>query len=166
MLKNKIMVLVCSLALAVGLVGCGGNSNQNNADNKETKTTEAPKEEDKNKPPINMDDVKLDIKPGSTDSKGNKYIDVTLTNNTKLPIKYCNITLLNKDTGEESYVTFANTIMPGKTSDKSSTYAPKSGKIEDVEVISYNMTLGEEDGKDINLKYDARLKQYQWKKAE
>lgn len=162
-MKKRTIAIMCSLVLSVGLIGCGGNKNAQDTNNKEASSATEQKEVDKNKPPINMDDVKLDITTGQTDSKGKHYIDVTLTNNTKLSIKYCNITIFNKDTGEETYLTFAKTIKPGETSEKASTFAPKSGKLDDVEILRYNMTLEGENGEEISLKYDTRLKQYQWK---
>ena len=69
---------------------------------------------------------------------------------------------MDKATSEKSYLTFTNTIMPGEKSAKAETFGPKSGNIDDIEILEYEFTLVGEDGEDIFLKYDTKLKQYEW----
>lgn len=120
------------------------------------------KKEEKKETPINIDDIKLYMTVREPDSIGNIYVDAILTNNSNLPVKYCSITILDKATSEKSYLTFTNTIMPGEKSAKAETFGPKSGNIDDIEILEYEFTLVGEDGEDIFLKYDTKLKQYEW----
>lgn len=164
MKKNKIIALGCALTLSLGLIGCGNTAtNESSEENVSVSKDESKgKKEEKNEAPINIDDIKLDIKVREPDSIGKVYVEATLTNNSKLPIKYCQVTILNKDVNEKSYLTFTDTIMPGETSAKTDTFGPSTGNIDDVEILKYQMTLVGEDGEDIFLEYDTKLKQYEW----
>lgn len=167
MVKKKITSIIFVVLTAALLSGCGGDSNgsTNNSDKVDSSKNvniEEPAAEDKETPPILIDQIKVNMSIRKPDSIGTRYVDATLTNNSSVPIKFCNITIFNKDINENSYLVFTNTLMPNETSPKTNAFAPKTGKKEDIEIIKYEFTLVGEDGKDIYLDYDPKLKTYEW----
>ncbi len=52
--------------------------------------------------------------------------------------------------------------MSGETSPKFEIFAPETGNKEDMEYLSYDITLVKEDGTTVYIEYDAKLKTYKW----
>lgn len=162
--KKKInikgMVAGLLILLPVIAVGCSNTAQETNGnvDNVQKKV----EEEQKQTPPINMDQLKLDITIKKPDSIGTIYMDGTLTNNSDKILENVNITVLRKDTNEKTYLSFVDTIMPKEKSPKTETFAPNSGKKEDMEILKWDIAIKGDDGQTIYLEYDCKTKEYKW----
>lgn len=148
------------ILLPVLTVGCSNTAQETNGDvdNVQKKV----EEEQKQTPPINMDQLKLDITIKKPDSIGAVYMDGTLTNNSDKILENVNITVLRKDTNEKTYLSFVDTIMPKEKSPKTETFAPNSGKKEDMEILKWDIAVKGDDGQTIYLEYDCKTKEYKW----
>lgn len=85
-------------------------------------------------------------------------LQANYTNNSKETITRLTLDVQLKDTGETIQLTSNEAIQPGQTATLYGTKAPTSGKIEDVEVLKYKISLS----LGIYMEYDAKLKQYNW----
>ncbi|MBM7836348.1 hypothetical protein [Clostridium sardiniense] len=157
---KKIGAIIVSILAVFIVAGCSNQSSTPSKENVEINNSET-KEEAKT-PPILIDDINLDISIKKPNSIGTVYMDAVLTNNTDKPIKFCNITVLLKDKNEKTYLTFTDTIMQKEKSGKTESFAPKTGKKEDIEILKYEFTIRGDDGEDIYLEYDTKLKEYSW----
>ena len=85
-------------------------------------------------------------------------LQANYTNNSKETINRLTLDVLLKDTGETIQLTSNEVIQPGQTATLQGTKAPTSGKVEDVEVLKYKISLSS----GVYMEYDAKLKQYNW----
>ena len=85
-------------------------------------------------------------------------LQANYTNNSKEIINRLTLDVLLKDTGETIQLTSNEVIQPGQTATLQGTKAPTSGKVEDVEVLKYKISLSS----GVYMEYDAKLKQYNW----
>ncbi|MFR1077058.1 MAG: hypothetical protein ACLSEL_11080, partial [Romboutsia timonensis] len=85
-------------------------------------------------------------------------LQANYTNNSKETITRLTLDVLLKDTGETIQLTSNEVIQPGQTATLQGTKAPTSGKVEDVEVLKYKISLSS----GVYMEYDAKLKQYNW----
>lgn len=165
MLKKKIMCVMLISLIITAITGCGENSADagKNIDDNSSANVSIKETWTEKSLPMTIDQIKLDLvisdKEYITDIK---TLTATLTNNSNMPIKRCDVIILNKDTNENSYLFFANTIMPKETSPITETMAPVSGKKEDIEIIKYELVLIDKDGKEVFLHYDPKLNTYEW----
>lgn len=163
MKTKKIGVILTAAVVASSmLIGCNNTSAETSTGQNESINKPVEQKEEEKTPPILIEDLVLDISIRKPDSIGTVYMDAVLTNNSNKPIKHCTITVLLKDQNEKTYLTFVDTIMPKEKSSKTDAFAPKTQKKEDIEILKYEITIAGEDGKDIYLDYDPKLKQYEW----
>lgn len=85
-------------------------------------------------------------------------LQANYTNNSKEIITILTLDVLLKDTEETIQLTSNEVIQPGQTDTLYGAKTPTSGKIEDVEVLKYKISLS----RGVYMEYDAKLKQYNW----
>lgn len=164
---GKILISAIVVIIVVGIVY---NGTTNAAKEKEKRVTsqqqvekEKPKEEEvKKEPPLNIEQLPLDIQFKEPDSIGNIYMEATYTNNSNKNIVGYNATILLKDTNKTTYLMTYNTVLPGETSPSFNAIGPKTKKKEDIQILKYEITISNNDGTKTNLEYDNKLKQYKW----
>ena len=168
-MKRKVLKTIITIMIGVTmLTGCGSNSINKTNDKKDSSKVEQKqevKEEPKKVNPektamANVEDFPLGITIKDPDSIGNRYMDVTFTNNSKYPITYLDIKVKFKDDNEPHYITFSDTVMPGETSPNSEGFAPKSGNKDDLEFLNCEYKIVLDDGNTQYVEYDYKLKQY------
>lgn len=159
---KKILMSIIVGTLLLSLAGCGTNkvvddNLQNNVD-VQVEENKAEKEQ----PPVIIEELPLNVNILEPDSIGTRYMEGTFTNNSKYAIKGFNVTVLLKDKNEKTYLGSYDTVMPGETSPKFECFAPETGNIEDIEYLKYEITVVDENGEEIYLTYDVKLKTYEW----
>ncbi|CAM2079568.1 MAG: DUF4352 domain-containing protein [uncultured Clostridium sp.] len=155
---KKLLMAIMAGTLLLSLVSCGGNENiDNNSQNNVNVQAE-----EKEQPPVTLEELPMNITILEPDSIGNRYMEATFTNNSKYAIKGFNVTVLLKDKNEKTYLVTYDTVMPGETSPKFESFAPATGNAEDVEYLQYEITVVDENGEEIYLSYDVKLKTYEW----
>ena len=159
---KKLLMAIIAGTLLLSLVGCGGNKTvDNNSENNVNAQVEGENEE-KEQPPVTIEEVPMNLTILEPDSIGNRYMEATFTNNSKYAIKGFNVTVVLKDKNEKVYLSNYDTVMPGETSPKFETFAPATGNTEDIEYLQYDITVVDENGQEIYLTYDVKLKMYEW----
>ena len=161
---NRIITMLCVCVIVFGLTGCGTQMQTNHepkisvsTDNKAIK----PEANNEKLPPIMMEEVPLDIKILEPDSV-TRYMEATYTNNSKHTITSVKVTVLLKDKNEKTYLTNHDTVLSGETSTKFDTFAPATGKYEDLQILKFEIGAESKNGENINIEYDAKLKRYSW----
>lgn len=109
---------------------------------------------------VSIEELPFDLTILEPDSIGNIYGEMVFTNNSKYPITSFSVTILKKDDNEKSYYSTYDTVLPGESSPKFSTFAPESGDINDVEYleISYYVLDGDVYK---SYDYDTKTKKYE-----
>lgn len=159
---KKLLMTIISGALLLSLVGCGGNKKvDNNLQNNVNVQVEENSQE-KEEPPVTIEELPMSVTILEPDSIGNRYMEATFTNNSKYAIKGFNVTVLLKDKNEKTYLGSYDTVMPGEMSPKFESFAPATGNADDIEYLEYEITVVDEDGEEIYLSYDVKLKMYEW----
>ena len=157
---KKLLMAIIAGTLLLSLVGCGGNKTvDNNSENNVNAQVEGENEE-KEQPPVTIEEVPMNLTILEPDSIGNRYMEATFTNNSKYAIKGFNVTVVLKDKNEKVYLSNYDTVMPGETSPKFETFA--TGNTEYIEYLQYDITVVDENGQEIYLTYDVKLKMYEW----
>jgi len=109
---------------------------------------------------VTIDQIPLDIKILKPDSIGNVYMEATYKNNTGLPILSYSATILLKDKNEKTYLSSYDTVLPGETSPKFSTFGPSTQNKSDIEILETEIRLDLGNGKYLVVEYDHKLKRY------
>lgn len=161
MMKKLLMAIIAG-TLLLSLVGCGGNKKVDNNSQNNVNVQVEEKNEEKEQPPVMIDELPMNVTILEPDSIGNRYMEATFTNNSKYAIKGFNVTVLLKDKNEKTYLGTYDTVMPGETSPKFESFAPATGNSEDIEYLQYEITVIDENGEEIYLSYDVKLKTYEW----
>lgn len=161
MMKKLLMAIIAG-TLLLSLVGCGGNKKVDNNSQNNVNVQVEEKNEEKEQPPVMIDELPMNVTILEPDSIGNRYMEATFTNNSKYAIKGFNVTVLLKDKNEKTYLGTYDTVMPGETSPKFESFAPATGNSEDIEYLQYEITVIDENGEEIYLTYDVKLKTYEW----
>ena len=112
--------------------------------------------------PIKVEDISYDIKILEPNIIGTRYMEATYTNNSKYPITSVSMTVLLKDKNEKTYLTNHDTVLPGETSPIFDTFAPPSGRYEDIEILEIAIRAVGENGKTMVIEYDTKLKKYDY----
>lgn len=161
-MKQKLIWIICC-TMIVGLIGCGNSKIETTNDN--STNIEVKEENDKNdvkEPPVTIDQLPISITINEPDSIGTVYMDATFTNNSNKNITGYSITVLLKDSNEKTYLSTYDTVLPGETSPIFNTFGPKTQNENDIEFLSYDITITNDDGTNTYLTYDNKLKQYRW----
>ena len=87
-----------------------------------------------------------------------KVLKATFKNDSEETISKITLEVKLKDTGEVIQMKYNEAVEPGATSNAFSGKAPKSGKLEDVEILKYKIALRS----GTYMEYDTELKQYNW----
>ena len=106
--------------------------------------------------PLKIDSTPLNFKIAQTES--GPVLEATFTNNSKEDISRLSISVKLKDTGEVIELKCESMVEKGKTSPVFTGKAPASGKVDDVEVLKYKLSLRS----GTYMEYDTQLKQYNW----
>jgi len=112
--------------------------------------------------PIKVEEVPYEITILEPNSIGTRYMQATYTNNSKYPITSISFTILLKDKNEKTYLSNYDTVLPGESSPIFETFAPPSGKYEDIEILKIEIRALGENGKTMAIDYDAKLKKYDY----
>lgn len=104
--------------------------------------------------PIKFDEIPVDIKIGN----GKKELEVKYTNSSGYDISNLRLEVKLKDTDEIIELECSEPVKIGKESVKFKGKAPKSGKVEDIEILKYKISLS----KGVYMEYDVQLNQYNW----
>jgi len=88
-------------------------------------------------------------------------MEATFTNNSDFTVTGYSLTILLKEENEKTYLGTYDTIMPGETSSKFESFAPESGKEEDMELLRYELNIQDEDGTEYLVEYDVKLEKYE-----
>lgn len=145
--KYKILIIVgIVLVLGISIFFVTNKSNMG-IDNSENIVKDLPLKIEST--PISFDIVK---------ENNANVLEATYTNDSEEVISRLVLDVLLKDTGEVIEMKCDEPVGIGETSVKFKGKAPASGKIEDVEVLKYKMSL--KSG--TYMEYDEKLKQYNW----
>lgn len=159
---KKLFVTLLSFVLALTIVGCNSSKKvDEDAKNNKPRVEEENKNE-KELPPVTIEELPLDVTILEPNSSGTVYMQATFTNNSKYAITGFNVTILLKDENEKTYLSNYDTVLSGETSSKFESFGPSTGNLDDVEYLKYEITLTDDNGKDIYLDYDVKLKTYEW----
>lgn len=177
---KKLIILFITGILTLALVGCSfgsigeafkGNSSESNEEagkgNENLDEDKAQEEGVKltsieDKPIVTIEDLPVDVTILKPDSIGTRYMEATYKNNSDYIIKGFNITILLEDSNEKTYLATYDEVLPGDTSCKFETLAPKTGKPEDYQCLAYEITAVKENGEVIHITYDVDSKEYTW----
>lgn len=135
-------------------VALGGTEDVNN------ETTLFDKTSDEKNPIVTIDKLPYDITIQKPDGTGKVHLECTYTNNSSYPIKSFELALGLKDKNEKVYLSSSDTVMPGETSLKFNSYGPQTENKDDIEILSYQFIVVKNDGKEMLIKYDAKLDKY------
>lgn len=125
-------------------------------------TTTGSSDTAKKQPPVTVEELPYELTINPPDSIGNVYMDATYKNNSKKSIVGFEMTVLLKDKNEKVYLMCYDTILPGGTSSKFNTFGPKTQNKNDIEILKYTITVANSDGSKTYIKYDPKLKTYDW----
>ncbi len=89
-------------------------------------------------------------------SKDNKLLEAKYTNNSIYDISNLVLEVKLKDTDEKTELKCNEVVKIGEQSGVFTGKVPKSGKVEDVEILKYKISLS----KGIYMEYDVKLNQY------
>lgn len=149
-MKKIISILLCGIMI-LGLVGCGSSAKPKQDD---------PEATTEQKPIVTIEELPLDITILEPDSTGQRYVEGTLTNNSKYTIEGFSATVLLKDKNKNSYLRNGDTVMPGETLPILKDSAPETGNKDDMEYLNYNIGVVKDDGTAVYIEYDVKLKTY------
>lgn len=170
---TKILLIAMVLSLLLAVIGCE-TSNPSTGEDKPAESGDnlsgqvnAPEddslqEEDTAKndgPRITVDQLPYEITILEPDSIGTRYMEATFTNNSEYPVTGYTLTILLKDKEEKTYLSTYDTVLPGETSPKFETFAPESGKEEDLEILKVEI-VGADGDEDFWIDYDVKLDKY------
>lgn len=159
---KKIITTLLSLLIVLTMTGCASTAKSDGeADNNKLNVEETDKK-DKETPPVTIEELPLNVTILEPDSIGAVYMEATFTNNSKYAIKGFNVTVLLKDKNEKTYLSTYDTVLSGETSPVFQSFGPDTRSADDIEYLEYEITVVDEDGKEIYLTYDAKLKTYKW----
>ena len=145
--KKKYKLLIILLAIIV--IGGIGFFTLNNKNKKEIEPTVK-------ELPLKIDSTPLNFNIAQTEH--GPVLEATFTNNSKEDISRLSISAKLKDTGEVIELKCDSMVEKGKTSPVFTGKAPASGKVDDVEVLKYKLSLRS----GTYMEYDTQLKQYNW----
>lgn len=149
MIKNKKIVRVFLLMIISILfisIYCKydkyGNNSSSNVEQKEL--------------PLKVENIPVSF--NIIQEEGNFVLESFYKNNSKQKINKMDIEFILKDTNETINISYNEVVNPEKKSSKLKMKAPVSGKIEDIEIIKYKISL--DNG--VYMEYDMKLNQYNW----
>lgn len=163
--KTWLLTLILVLVFSLTLTGCDNGSEGEEVSKKEDansvkENTEKEKNE-KEDTLIKVEDLPYEINILEPDSIGTRYMEATFTNNSDFTVTGYSLTILLKEENEKTYLGTYDTIMPGETSSKFESFAPESGKEEDMELLRYELNIQDEDGTEYLVEYDVKLEKYE-----
>ncbi len=159
-MKRSLLVLLSVLLLL--LVTSCGETPQDQDTEANINQDEVEKGNNEKEPPINPDDIKVDITILEPNSIGTVYMEATYTNNTDYPITSYLLNVLLKDKNEKVYLTNSDTVMPGETSPKFDTFGPETLDLNDIEPLKLEVTARTEDGNNLYMEYNFKLNEATW----
>lgn len=115
---------------------------------------------DEKNPIVTVDKLPYEITIQEPDGTGKVHLEATFTNNSSYAIKSFEMAVALKDKNEKVYLSSTDTVMPGQTSLKFSSYGPQTQNKDDMEILSYQFVVVKDDGKEVLIKYDCKLEQY------
>ena len=159
---KKIITTLLSLLIVLTMTGCASTAKSDGEENNDKPNVEETHKKDEETPPVTIEELPLNVTILEPDSIGAVYMEATFTNNSKYVIKGFNVTVLLKDKNEKTYLGTYDTVLSGETSPIFESFGPDTRNADDVEYLEYQITVVDENGKEIYLTYDAKLKTYKW----
>lgn len=161
-IDGRVLVPAAFVAEALGATVSWDGANQTVIINSSSTTQQNPAGETAKKPAVTIEDLPVDITIQSPDSIGNVYMTAKYKNNSNKNIVGYQITVLLKDKNEKVYLSNYDTVLPGETSPNFETFGPKSQSKSDMEFLEYSITIDNGNGSKTYIKYDPKLKTYDW----
>ena len=158
-IMKKIITTLLSLLIILTMTGCVSTAKSEGAEDNDKPITEG---SNKEAPPVTIEELPLSVTILEPDSIGNVYMEATFTNNSKYAIKGFDVTVLLKDKNEKTYLSSYDTVLSGETSPTFQAFGPSTKNPDDMEYLEYQITVVGEDGNEIYLTYDVKLKTYKW----
>ncbi len=115
-------------------------------------------------PLIKVEELPYEITILEKTSADYRYMEATFTNNSDYVVTEYSLIILLKDENDKTYLTSYDTVLPGEVSPKFDSFGPKSGKKEDIEVLTYDLTIQDENGIEYYIYYDVKLDKYEVRK--
>ena len=165
MKNKKILISTIVVATLFTLTGCGGDNAQDTSQNTLIESNTQPEQVDeidkKEVPPVLIEDIELiDFKINPPNSIGAVYMEGKFKNNSDKNVTHVQYTYKFDD--DKYYLGTYDTLLPGDTSSISDTFGPKSGNVEDMELLEIEITCLDENNEKIYIDYDVKLKTYIW----
>lgn len=112
------------------------------------------------KPDVSITEIEL-INPElkELDSKGTRYFEAKLKNNSKKTITSI-VIYYDIGNGENSTLSTFETLAPGETSSKEICVGPEDGNIENMKINTITITAFNSKDQEVSIEYDAKLDQY------
>lgn len=112
--------------------------------------------------PIDIDGIALEKWIEGPTKISNARLTATYTNNTDATIKSITFEVLLKDTNEVAYLSDSTTVLPGETSPNFECKAPKTANMEDVQILTCDITIQNDDGTSTYVTFDNKLHTLEW----
>ncbi len=145
-MKNKKIILILGvLVIFIIALGCLFNSKNSSSleDVDEIVTI-----------PVRFNEIPVELNI----SKDKKLLEAKYTNSSIYDISNLVLEVKLKDTDEKAELKCNELVKVGEQSGVFTGKLPKSGKVEDVEILKYKISLS----KGIYMEYDVQLNQYNW----
>jgi hypothetical protein len=155
---KKLFVGALVSAAALSFIACGTTDTATES-NSTNGTTNSQTATNKDKTPIKLEDLALDVNVLPANSIGTVYMEATYTNNSDKTLTGYNVTV-KLPNGEKTYLSCYDTVLPGETSPKFECFGPESGNFEECEILKYEFTVTNDDGSKTYVEYDNKLKTY------
>lgn len=149
-MKKNYILLSIIVVLLIFIIGLGVSkrvARSNMKENEESLSAEVP---------LKVNEISLEFKiiKGGENNK----LEVQYKNNTKEEISNLVLETRLKDTGEIVTLQCNNIVSPDKMSEIFLGIGPKSGNIEDIDILKYKISLS----KGVYMEYDVESNQYNW----
>lgn len=105
--------------------------------------------------PVIIEELPYSFNILEKDISGNRYMEAMYSNDSSFKIKDYTITVMLKDKNEKVYLSCYDEVLPGEMSPKFTSFAPDTGKTEDIEVLKVNFSIVQDTGAVVNIEYDS-----------
>jgi len=109
---------------------------------------------------VSVDDFLISFEVLPPNNTGTVFAEFTFVNNSSSPIIDFSIAALLKDSNKRTHYSTYFTVMPGETSPKFTSFGPATGDKADIEFLSFEYSVYNDDGTVTHYEYDSKLQQY------
>lgn len=116
--------------------------------------------------PVDSNDLPWTLILSEPDYFGDSYLNGTFTNHSEFPIITYSLTLLNKQSNETIDLSSYDTVMPGETSPKFTTFEKMTEEPVNHEVLKLEVGVVKTEKIAYNITYDFKLERAEWYEYE